>query len=51
MNSSLVDRVGRMPFLFAIAVGLALVAYAGGVAGLIDRWTRQEEYSHGSSSR
>jgi exosortase D (VPLPA-CTERM-specific) len=47
MNSSLVDRVGRMPFLFAIAVGLALVAYAGGVAGLIDRWTRQEEYSHG----
>ena len=47
MSSSLVDRVGRMPFLFAIAVGLALVAYAGGVAGLIDRWTKQEEYSHG----
>lgn len=47
MSGSLVDRVGRMPFLFVIAVGLALVAYAGGVAGLIDRWTRQEEYSHG----
>ncbi len=47
MSGSLVDRVGRMQFLFVIAVGLALVAYAGGVAGLIDRWTRQEEYSHG----
>jgi exosortase D (VPLPA-CTERM-specific) len=47
MNSSLVDRIGRMPFLFAIAVGLALAAYAGGVAELITRWSKQEEYSHG----
>jgi exosortase D (VPLPA-CTERM-specific) len=47
MSSSLVDRVGRMPFLFAIGVFLSIAAYAGGVAGLIDRWTKQEEYSHG----
>lgn len=47
MNSSLVDRVGRMPFLLAIGVGLAIAAYAGGVAELITRWSKQEEYSHG----
>jgi exosortase D (VPLPA-CTERM-specific) len=47
MNKSLVDRVGPMPFLFAIGVGLALAAYAGGVAELITRWSKQEEYSHG----
>jgi exosortase D (VPLPA-CTERM-specific) len=47
MSSSLVDRVGRMPLLFAIGLLLSIVVYASGLAGLVDRWSKQEEYSHG----
>lgn len=47
MDKTLVDRVGRLPFLFFIGVFLAIAAYAGGVAELITRWNKQEEYSHG----
>lgn len=47
MNKTLDDRFGRLPLLFAIGVFLAIIAYAGGVAELISRWSKQEEYSHG----
>lgn len=47
MDKSLEDRFGRLPLLFVIGVGLALIAYAGGVAELVARWSKQEEYSHG----
>jgi exosortase D (VPLPA-CTERM-specific) len=33
--------------LAAIAVIVALAAFSGGLLSLIDRWIRQEEYSHG----
>lgn len=47
MDKALDDRFGRLPVLFAIGVFLAIIAYAGGVAELITRWSKQEEYSHG----
>ena len=47
MNSSFVDRFGRMPFLFVIGVCVAIAAHAGGLADLVSRWSKQEEYSHG----
>ena len=33
--------------LFIAGVLLAVVAYWGGLAELVSRWTSQEEYSHG----
>jgi exosortase D (VPLPA-CTERM-specific) len=47
MSSSLVNRYGRTPLLFAICIVLALAAYFNGMAELVNRWNRQEEYSHG----
>lgn len=47
MGESVVGRVGRMPLLFAVAILLAFAAYFSGVAELISRWSKQEEYSHG----
>ena len=47
MDKTLDDRFGRLPVLFVIGVFLAIIAYAGGVAELITRWSKQEEYSHG----
>lgn len=47
MNQPVADRFGNLPVLFAIGVFLAMAAYSGGLAELIVRWGKQEEYSHG----
>ena len=33
--------------LLCIAVVIAFAAFSGGLLSLVDRWSRQEEYSHG----
>jgi exosortase D (VPLPA-CTERM-specific) len=33
--------------LLCVAVVIALAAFSGGLLSLVDRWSRQEEYSHG----
>src|SRR5262245_18277083 len=33
--------------LVALAVFAAIAAFGGGLLSLVDRWSRQEEYSHG----
>lgn len=47
MNSSFVDRFGRMPLVLAIGIGLAIATHSAGMTELITRWGKQEEYSHG----
>ncbi len=42
----LFDR-GRLPLLVGLSVALALVAFSGSLLELVNRWSRQEEYSHG----
>jgi hypothetical protein len=47
MGDSVVGRLGRMPIWFVVAIALAFFAYFGGLAELVSRWSKQEEYSHG----
>ncbi len=47
MRKSTLDRIGRMPTLFVVAIVLAFLAYMGGLTELLSRWSKQEEYSHG----
>lgn len=47
MAVSLLERFGRLPFLFLVGVCLAALAHYGGLAELVVRWNKQEEYSHG----
>jgi hypothetical protein len=33
--------------LLCVALVIAFAAFSGGLLSLVDRWSRQEEYSHG----
>lgn len=40
-------RFGQMQWLLLAGVGMAMFAFGGGLAEVVSRWNRQEEYSHG----
>jgi exosortase D (VPLPA-CTERM-specific) len=41
------NRVGLDGLLLALGIGFAVLASLGGLTDLVQRWHRQEEYSHG----
>ena len=44
-----VDRTNAVSttLFLCIAVVIAVAAFSGGLLALVERWSRQEEYSHG----